>query len=49
MLFRSLHDYPYIKEKLREIPVLFIEGEHNGSNIASIKTRIETFLEPRFF
>ncbi|MBB5046671.1 benzoyl-CoA reductase/2-hydroxyglutaryl-CoA dehydratase subunit BcrC/BadD/HgdB [Rhodopseudomonas rhenobacensis] len=47
----NLHDYPYIKEKLREqqIPVLFIEGEHNGSNIASIKTRIETFLEPRFF
>ncbi|ALK10611.1 2-hydroxyacyl-CoA dehydratase subunit D [Blastochloris viridis] len=47
----NLHDYPYIKEKLRErkVPVLFIEGEHNGTNIASIKTRIETFLEPRFF
>jgi benzoyl-CoA reductase/2-hydroxyglutaryl-CoA dehydratase subunit BcrC/BadD/HgdB len=47
----NLHDYPYIKETLRErkIPVLFIEGEHNGTNIASIKTRIETFLEPQFF
>lgn len=44
----NLHDYPYIKENLRakKIPVLFIEGEHNLVNIASIKTRIQTFLEP---
>lgn len=46
----NLHDYPYIKEKLRaeKIPVLFIEGERNATNIAGIRTRIQTFLEPRF-
>lgn len=45
----NLHDYPYIKEKLRaeKIPVLFIESERNATNIASIRTRIQTFLEPR--
>lgn len=47
----NLHDYPYIKERLREekIPVLFIEGERNATNIAGTKTRIETFLESRMF
>lgn len=45
----NLHDYPYIKEKLRaqKIPVLFIESERNATNIAGTKTRIQTFLEPR--
>ncbi|HEY0281855.1 MAG TPA: 2-hydroxyacyl-CoA dehydratase family protein, partial [Rhizomicrobium sp.] len=43
----NLHDYPYIKQALRarNIPVLLIEGEHNASNIASARTRIQTFLE----
>jgi benzoyl-CoA reductase/2-hydroxyglutaryl-CoA dehydratase subunit BcrC/BadD/HgdB len=43
----NLHDYPYIKERLRQrgIPVLFIEGERNAVNIAGTKTRIQTFLE----
>jgi benzoyl-CoA reductase/2-hydroxyglutaryl-CoA dehydratase subunit BcrC/BadD/HgdB len=47
----NLHDYPYIKAKLREkkIPVLFIEGERNATNIESTKTRIQTFLESRLF
>ena len=46
----NLHDYPYIKQKLRasRIPVLFIEDERNAQNIASTKTRIQTFLEPHF-
>ncbi len=45
----NLHDYPYIKERLREekIPVLFIEGERNATNIAGTRTRIQTFLESR--
>jgi benzoyl-CoA reductase subunit C len=45
----NLHDYPYIKERLRaeKIPVLFIEGERNATNIAGTKTRIQTFLESR--
>ena len=43
----NLHDYPYIKERLRRerIPVLFIEGERNATNIAGTRTRIQTFLE----
>jgi benzoyl-CoA reductase/2-hydroxyglutaryl-CoA dehydratase subunit BcrC/BadD/HgdB len=47
----NLHDYPYIKDRLRreKIPVLFIEGERNTSNIAGTRTRIETFLESRMF
>jgi benzoyl-CoA reductase/2-hydroxyglutaryl-CoA dehydratase subunit BcrC/BadD/HgdB len=47
----NLHDYPYIKERLREekIPVLFIEGERNVTNIAGMRTRIQTFLESRMF
>jgi benzoyl-CoA reductase/2-hydroxyglutaryl-CoA dehydratase subunit BcrC/BadD/HgdB len=47
----NLHDYPYIKERLRreKIPVLFIEGERNTTNIAGTRTRIETFLESRMF
>jgi len=47
----NLHDYPYVKERLRaeKIPVLFIEGERNATNIAGTKTRIETFLESRLF
>jgi benzoyl-CoA reductase/2-hydroxyglutaryl-CoA dehydratase subunit BcrC/BadD/HgdB len=45
----NLHDYPYIKQRLREekIPVLFIEGERNATNIEGTKTRIQTFLESR--
>lgn len=45
----NLHDYPYIKQRLREekIPVLFIEGERNATNIAGTKTRVQTFLESR--
>jgi benzoyl-CoA reductase/2-hydroxyglutaryl-CoA dehydratase subunit BcrC/BadD/HgdB len=45
----NLHDYPYIKQKLRaeKIPVLFIEGERNATNIEGTKTRIQTFLESR--
>jgi benzoyl-CoA reductase/2-hydroxyglutaryl-CoA dehydratase subunit BcrC/BadD/HgdB len=47
----NLHDYPYIKDRLRreKIPVLFIEGERNTTNIAGTRTRIETFLESRMF
>ncbi len=47
----NLHDYPYVKERLRaeKIPVLFIEGERNATNIAGTKTRIQTFLESRLF
>jgi benzoyl-CoA reductase subunit C len=47
----NLHDYPYIKAKLREkkIPILFIEGERNATNIEGTKTRIQTFLESRLF
>jgi len=47
----NLHDYPYIKEHLikRKIRTLFLEGEHNMTNIASLKTRIQTFLEPAIF
>ncbi len=47
----NLHDYPYVKERLQaeKIPVLFIEGERNATNIAGTKTRIETFLESRLF
>lgn len=45
----NLHDYPYIKEKLRaqRVPVLFVEAERNGTNLAGTRTRIQTFLEPR--
>jgi benzoyl-CoA reductase/2-hydroxyglutaryl-CoA dehydratase subunit BcrC/BadD/HgdB len=45
----NLHDYPYIKQRLREekIPVLFIEGERNATNIEGTRTRIQTFLESR--
>jgi benzoyl-CoA reductase subunit C len=47
----NLHDYPYIKQRLKaeKIPVLFIEGERNVTNIAGMKTRIQTFLESRMF
>lgn len=47
----NLHDYPYVLEKLREakVPVLFLEGERNGENIAGTKTRIQTFLESRIW
>jgi len=47
----NLHDFPYVRERLREekIPVLFIEGERNATNIAGAKTRIQTFLESRMF
>ena len=47
----NLHDYPYVRERLHdeELPVLFIEGERNATNIAGAKTRIQTFLEARMF
>jgi benzoyl-CoA reductase/2-hydroxyglutaryl-CoA dehydratase subunit BcrC/BadD/HgdB len=47
----NLHDFPYVRERLQEerIPVLFIEGERNATNIAGAKTRIQTFLESRMF
>ncbi|MCW9033348.1 MAG: 2-hydroxyacyl-CoA dehydratase family protein [Rhodospirillales bacterium] len=47
----NLHDFPYVKEKLKEekIPVLFIEGERNTTNFGGTKTRIQTFLEARMF
>jgi benzoyl-CoA reductase/2-hydroxyglutaryl-CoA dehydratase subunit BcrC/BadD/HgdB len=47
----NLHDYPYVLERLREakIPVLSIESERNVTNLASIRTRIQTFLESRMF
>lgn len=45
----NLHDYPYIKAKLRaeKIPILLLEDERNATNIANARTRIQTFLEPR--
>ncbi|MGC2781840.1 MAG: 2-hydroxyacyl-CoA dehydratase family protein, partial [Bradyrhizobium sp.] len=45
----NLHDYPYIKRRLQaeKIPVLFIEGERNATNIAGTRTRIQTFIESR--
>ncbi|SHK22902.1 2-hydroxyacyl-CoA dehydratase subunit D [Paramaledivibacter caminithermalis] len=47
----NLMDYPIIRKKLNEkgIPVLFIEGEQHMTNIESIKTRIQTFLETRMY
>ncbi len=47
----NLHDYPYVRERLQDerIPVLFIEGERNATNIAGAKTRIQTFLEARMY
>jgi len=47
----NLHDFPYVKEKLKDekIPVLFVEGERNTTNFAGMKTRIQTFLEARMF
>jgi benzoyl-CoA reductase/2-hydroxyglutaryl-CoA dehydratase subunit BcrC/BadD/HgdB len=46
----NLHEYPYIKDRLRaqRVTVLLVEGERNATNIAGTKTRIQTFLEPRF-
>ncbi|MEY9880410.1 2-hydroxyacyl-CoA dehydratase subunit D [Bradyrhizobium sp. USDA 329] len=45
----NLHEYPYIQQRLQaeKIPVLFIEGERNATNIAGTRTRIQTFLESR--
>ena len=47
----NLMDYPIIRSKLAEkgIPVLFIEAEQHITNIESIKTRIQTFLETRMY
>lgn len=47
----NLHEFPYVNERLRQekIPVLFIEGERNATNLAGTKTRIQTFLESRMF
>ncbi|WP_025689136.1 2-hydroxyacyl-CoA dehydratase subunit D [Paenibacillus zanthoxyli] len=46
-----LMDYPYVMSRLQQqgISVLFIEGEQQMSNIQSIKTRVQTFLETRMF
>ncbi|MNO18777.1 R-phenyllactate dehydratase beta subunit [compost metagenome] len=46
-----LMDYPYISSQLqkRGISLLFIEGEQQMTNIQSIKTRIQTYLETRMF
>lgn len=43
----NLLDFPFMKQKIDQlgIPVIFIEGEHHITNIQSIKTRIQTFLE----
>ena len=47
----NLHDYLYIKEKIKEekIPILLVESEHNSANVENLKTRIQTFLEPQMF
>ncbi len=45
----NLIDYPYIKQKLKQlgIPMLFIESERHLTNTESIRTRIHAFYETK--
>jgi len=42
-----MFDAPYLREELKEmgLPVLYLEWEHSMSGFASLKTRIEAFVE----
>jgi benzoyl-CoA reductase/2-hydroxyglutaryl-CoA dehydratase subunit BcrC/BadD/HgdB len=42
-----MFDAPYLRDQLKAVglPVLYLEWEHSMSGFASLKTRIEAFVE----
>lgn len=42
-----LFEYPLLRDwfKKREIPIIFLEGDHRFGNIEQLKTRLQAFLE----